>query len=56
MTISEWLDKNEAEGIDVSQITLPDSLSYDEVSDETIFLRRLIMTESFLQPIIRFLL
>jgi hypothetical protein len=41
MKISEWLDKKEAEGIDVSQITLPDSLSYEEASDGTIFLRRL---------------
>ena len=56
MKISEWLDKKEAEGIDVYQITLPDSLSYDEVPDETIFLRRLIIKELFLQPNIRFLL
>ena len=41
MKISEWLDKKEAEGIDVYQITLPDSLSYEEASDGTIFLRRL---------------
>ncbi len=37
MTISEWLDNKEAEGIDVSQIALPDDLSYDEMPDETIF-------------------
>ena len=30
MKISEWLDKKEAESIDVSQITLPDGLSYKE--------------------------
>ncbi len=37
MNISDWLDKKEAENIDVSQIVLPDELSYDEVPDETIF-------------------
>jgi hypothetical protein len=37
MKISEWLDKKEADGIAVSQISLPEDLSYDEVPDETIF-------------------
>jgi hypothetical protein len=37
MKVSEWLDAKEAEGIDVSEIVLPDDLSYDEVPDETIF-------------------
>jgi hypothetical protein len=37
MKVSDWLDKKEAEGVDVSQIALPDDLSYDEVPDETIF-------------------
>ena len=37
MNISEWLDEKEAEDVDVSQIVLPDDLSYDEVPDETIF-------------------
>ena len=37
MRISEWLDQKEAEGIDVSQIVLPDDLSYDELPDETIY-------------------
>ena len=41
MKISEWLDKKETEGIDVSQITLPDSLSYDEAPDETIFFKEI---------------
>jgi hypothetical protein len=40
MIISNWLDKKEAEGVDVSQIALPDDLSYDEVPDEPIFLKR----------------
>jgi len=37
MKISEWLDKKEAEGVDVSQIALPEGLSYDEAPDQTIF-------------------
>jgi hypothetical protein len=37
MSISEWFDKKEAEDVDISQIALPDDLSYDEVPDETIF-------------------
>jgi hypothetical protein len=37
MTISDWLDKEETKSVDVSQIVLPDDLSYDEVPDETIF-------------------
>jgi hypothetical protein len=37
MNISDWLDKNEAGGVNASQIALPDDLSYDEVPDETIF-------------------
>jgi hypothetical protein len=41
MKISEWLDKKEADGIDVSQISLPDDLSYDEVPDETIFFKEI---------------
>jgi len=41
MTISNWLDKKEAENVDVSQISLPDDLSYDEVPDETIFFKEI---------------
>jgi hypothetical protein len=37
MKISDWLDEKEAENLDVSQIALPEELSYDEVPDETIF-------------------
>jgi len=37
MKISDWLDEKEAENMDVSQITLPADMSYDEVPDETIF-------------------
>ncbi len=39
MTISDWLDKKEAEGIDVSQIELPDELSRDEDPAETVYFK-----------------
>jgi hypothetical protein len=41
MTISEWLDEKEAEGVDVSQIALPGDLAFDEDPDETIFFEEL---------------
>ena len=37
MKISDWLDEQEKEGVDVAQINLPADLAYDEVPDETIF-------------------
>lgn len=37
MKLSEWLDEKEAENVDVSHITLPTNMSYDEDPDETIF-------------------
>jgi len=37
MNISDWLDKKEADGVDVSQIILPDDLAYNEDPEETIF-------------------
>ncbi|OPY06885.1 MAG: hypothetical protein A4E67_01335 [Syntrophaceae bacterium PtaB.Bin038] len=37
MNISEWLDRKEAEGVDVSQIELPGELLFDAVPDETVF-------------------
>jgi hypothetical protein len=36
MKISEWLYKSVTEGVDVSQIVLPDDLSYNDIPDETI--------------------
>jgi hypothetical protein len=42
MNISEWLDKKESEGIDVSNIVLPEDLAKEEEPDETIFLRKFI--------------
>jgi hypothetical protein len=39
--ISDWLDQKEAEGVDVSQIVLPDDLSYEEDPDETIYYKEI---------------
>lgn len=39
MKISDWLDEKEAEDVDVSQITLPINMSYDEDPDETVFFK-----------------
>ena len=41
MKISEWLDKKEAESVDVSKIALPAGLSYDEVPEKTIFFKEI---------------
>lgn len=41
MTISEWLDERVAEGIDVSEIALPDDLSFDEDPEETIYFKEI---------------
>jgi len=41
MKISDWLDENEAENVDVSQIVLPADMSYDEVPEETIFFKEI---------------
>jgi hypothetical protein len=37
MSISEWLDKKEREGVDVSQIALPEDQAYDAIPDEVVF-------------------
>lgn len=41
MTISEWLDKKEAQGVDVSHISLPEDLASDEEPDETIYFKEI---------------
>jgi len=41
MKVSDWLDKKEAEGVDVSQITLPVNMAFDEDPDETIFFKEI---------------
>jgi hypothetical protein len=37
MRISEWLDQQEADNVDVSQIDLPADLLFDDQPDETIY-------------------
>ena len=39
MTISEWLDKQEAQGVDVSHIALPEAMARDEEPDETLYFK-----------------
>ena len=41
MNISDWLDEKEEEGLDVSQIVLPDDLAYDEAPTETIYFKEI---------------
>jgi hypothetical protein len=41
MNISEWLDKKEAQGIDVSHIVLPEDMATEEAPDETIFFQEI---------------
>lgn len=41
MKISNWLDEKEAEGLDTSQIRLPESLSYDELPAETVYFKEI---------------
>jgi hypothetical protein len=41
MGISGWLDLKELEGVDVSQIVLPDDLAYDEGPEETVFFQEI---------------
>jgi len=41
MTVSEWLDTKEAEGVDVSHIVLPDDLANYQDPDETIFYKEI---------------
>jgi hypothetical protein len=41
MKISDWLDKKEAEQVDVSQIVLPKNMFYDEDPDETLFFKEI---------------
>jgi len=37
MSVAGWLDEKEAEGFDISQIALPNDLTYDEAPEETIY-------------------
>jgi hypothetical protein len=41
MRVADWLDQQEAEKVDVSQIELPADLLYEDQPDETIFLEEI---------------
>lgn len=41
MNISNWLDKKETEGIDVSHIELPENMANDEPPTETIYFKEI---------------
>lgn len=41
MNISEWLDRKEALGVDVSHIDLPADLANEEAPDETIYFKEI---------------
>jgi hypothetical protein len=41
MKISEWLDKKEVEGVDLSEIDLPEELLYDQTPDEMVFFKEI---------------
>ena len=41
MNVSGWLDKKEAQGVDVSHIVLPADLANEEEPDETIFFKEI---------------
>jgi len=41
MSISDWLDEKEAEGVDVSQIDLPRNMAFDEDPDETLYFKEI---------------
>jgi hypothetical protein len=41
MKISDWLDQNEAEHVDVSQIVLPAGMSFDEAPEETVYFKEI---------------
>lgn len=39
LSVSDWLDKKEAAGVDVSQIELPENMAFDEDPDEMIYFK-----------------
>ena len=41
MTISDWLDEQEAANVDVSQIELPKNMAYDEDPEETLYFKEI---------------
>jgi len=55
MKISDWLDKKEAEQVDVSQIVLPANMFYDQDPDETLFFKEINPCGFFAPKITHFL-
>jgi hypothetical protein len=41
MNISSWLNEKSAEGCDMSQLILPNEMSYDQAPDEVIFFKEI---------------
>lgn len=41
LSVSDWLDEKEVEGVDVSQIELPKNMAFDEDPDETIYFKEI---------------
>jgi hypothetical protein len=41
MNISSWLNEKSAEGRDMSQITLPNEMTYDQAPDEVIYFKEI---------------
>ncbi len=41
MSISKWLDKKEAEGIDVSQIKVPEEMFNEEAPAQTVYFKEI---------------
>ena len=41
MTISDWLDEQEEENVDVSRIVLPAGMLYDESPEETVYFKEI---------------
>lgn len=41
MKVAEWLDQQEAAGVDVSQIELPKELTFDQDPDEVIYFKEI---------------
>ena len=41
MKISDWLDEQQANKVDVSQLVLPKNMSYDEDPDEAVYFKEI---------------
>ncbi|MFH7319978.1 hypothetical protein ACHHRT_05105 [Desulfurivibrio sp. D14AmB] len=41
MKVADWLDQQEAAGVDLSQIALPKEMAFDQDADETIYFKEI---------------